>query len=325
MDQGAADPRQGSLFAPGELPQAESAKALAAKHGVAPPLAGSRPGFMPELYEKEGGGTVSTPEAHKRMVAGIKRSAMTKFDLDQTATDVSKATHLVPGKWSEKAQPNPNLGPVGRMMEERQTTRDSRRGDAPWYASRTPISDADRTNANQGSFELGPGSATEMIISAAARQGVNYPTMSRATAQTSPRTKWTAGTPGTDDFSAPNLESAENVIHAVKAARAAGEDFDPAIVGATAGGASLPREMAKAGVGFAEGSPADPIKVKEIQSQKVPNFDQSLMLSHPSQAIRRQAAMSYTVDTHDIRSAGKDEVFHQDTWWYGSGQDDRTA
>ena len=67
--------------------------------------------------------------------------------------------------------------------------------------------------------------------------------------------------------------------------------------------------MAKAAVGFAHGNPADPIKVKEIQSQKVPNFDQSLLLAHPSQAVRKQAAQSYTVDTHDVRSTGKHEDF----------------
>jgi len=148
-----------------------------------------------------------------------------------------------------------------------------------------------------------------MIIHSSREFDVNYETMSRATAQTSPRTKWTMGQQGTDDFSAPNLESAENVIRAVKASRASGQDRDIATVGATAGGAALPKEMAKAGVGFAFGSPDDPIKVKEIQSQKVPNFDQSLLLAHPSQAVRKQAAMSYTVDTHDVRSTGKHEDF----------------
>ena len=283
MDQGAADPRQGQLFAPHELPQAETAKALAAKHGVAPPLTASRPGFMPELYEKEGGGTVSTAQAHKRMVGAIKRVG----DFVDVPDD---AAH----------------GPVAQALKNRADTRARTPGDAPWYAERTPHSPE---NPNQGRFDLGPGSATKMIDVAAHREGVSYEEMSRATAITSARTRWTGGTPGTDDYTAPNLESARNVVHDVKIAKSVANDLDIDVdyadVGRHAASAgALQDQMAKAGADFAVGDPARPIKISELQSQKVPNFNQSLLLAHPSQAIRRQAAMSYTVDTHDVTSMG---------------------
>ena len=283
IDQGAADPRQGQLFAPHELPQAESAKALAAKHGVAPPLAASRPGFMPELYEKKGGGTVTTAQAHKRMAGAVNRLA---------GYVGAQGTPLT----------------VAEALGNRATTRARTSGDAPWYAERTPHSPE---NPNQGSFDLGPGSATKMIDVAAHREGVSYNEMSRATAITSARTRWIGGTPGTDDYTAPNLESARNVVHDVKVAKSVsndlGVDVDYADVGRHAASAgALQDQMAKAGADYAKGDPSRPIPVAGLESQKVPNFNQSLLLAHPSQAIRRQAAQSYTVDTHDVVSMGAD-------------------
>src|SRR4051794_15342911 len=69
IDQGAADPNQGSLFGPGELPPRESPRESAERTGTPPPLASSRPGFMPGLYERKtnAGQIVSatTTEAHR--------------------------------------------------------------------------------------------------------------------------------------------------------------------------------------------------------------------------------------------------------------------
>jgi hypothetical protein len=273
MDQGAANPNQGQLFAPHELPAVASPREMAAKHGVAPPLAASRPGFMPELYEKQGGGTVSTAQAHKRMIGGINRL------------------------------PDYGVSSVAESLENRAATRSLHRGEAPWYAKRT-----ERTpdNPNQGRFELGPGSATEMINVAAHREGVSYDEMSRASAITSPRTRWTGGTPGTGDYRAPNVESARNVVHDVKIAKELDlGDYHEIGASARTEGA-LPRHMGKAGADYAVGDPGRPIKISELQSQKVPNFNQSLQQAHPSQAVRKQAAQSYTVDTHDVMSMGAD-------------------
>jgi len=285
MDQGAADPRQGQLFAPHELPPLISPATLAKKHNAPPPLPASRPGFMPELYEKEGGGTVSTKQAHKRMVAGIQRLGA-YVDVD----------------------PDSGLGAVGTAMSNRAATAALHPEPAPWYAKVTRRS-TPAENPNQGVLDLDAGSATTMIESAAHGEGVSYGEMSRATAITSPRTRWTKGTLGTDDYSTPNLTSARNVVHDVKQAKAVSEELDLPVdyheIGrhATSGGA-LQEHMGKAGVEFATGDPSRAIPIGELQSTKVPNFNQSLLLAHPSQAIRRQSALSYTVDTHDVSSLG---------------------
>lgn len=280
MDLGAADPRQGQLFSPHELPAVATPTAMAKKHGVAPPLASSRPGYMPELYEREGGGTVSTKEAHKRMVSGINR--MPKFGVS---------------------------GPA-EALSNRAATR-ALSGAVPWYAKVTRRG-SPAANPNQGVLELTPGSADEMIATAAHREGVTHTEMARATALTSPRTRWTKGTPGTGDYLAPNVESARNVVRDVKHAKGVARELDlPDVdyheIGRHAPSAgALQQHMGKAGADYAVGDPSRPIHIAELSSQKVPNFNQSLMLSHPSQAIRRQAAQSYTVDTHDVSSTGAD-------------------
>lgn len=303
MDQGAADPNQGQLWAPHELPPTVGAAGVAAQHGVAPPLASSRPGFMPGLYERQakvdGDAHIvhaTTIEAHKAMAGAIRR--LPQFEVDEAGKrrggDARETrTHTVP-----PGHEGPELrAPVANAMHERATTRSLHGGDAPWYASRQEVA--------PGRHELGPGSATEMIENSAARTGTSYGVTSRAVAITSPRTRWTEGQPGTNDFAAPNLESAENVVRGVQQAHASGErDPDWAATGALAYGRSLGEHKAKAAVDMATRTTADPIPIAELQSQKVPNFNQSLMQSHPSQAIRRQSAHSYTVDTHDVTAQG---------------------
>jgi hypothetical protein len=242
---------------------------------------------MPELYEKKGGGTVSTAQAHKRMTAGIERLGQF-VDVD----------------------PDSGRGPVGTALSNRADTRARQHGDAPWYAKVTKRATPPE-NPNQGSFDLGPGSATHLVETAAHREGVSHDEMSRATAITSPRTRWTKGTPGTDDFSAPNVESARNVVRDVKHAKGVASELDLDVdyheIGRHAASAgALQEHMGKAGADYAKGDPSRPIPIAELQSQKVPNFNQSLLLSHPSQAVRKQAAMSYTVDTHDVTSLGAD-------------------
>ena len=280
IDQGAADPRQGQLFAPHELPPVASPESLAKEHGVAPPLMASRPGFMPELYEKEGGGTVSTAQAHKRMVGGIKRLS------------------------SYALEPDPDHPlTIAKAMENRAATAALHEGDAPWYASRRERDTGEvLSNPNQGRFELEPGSATEMITHASRHHDINYETMSRATALTSPRTAWTHGTPGTGDFVAPNIESASNTISEVISAAEEDRPFDVTRIAGTAQRSA----MAKAAEDLMRPT-SHAIPIAELQSQKVPNFNQSLLLAHPAQAVRKQAAMSYTVDTHDVHSMGAHE------------------
>ena len=95
----------------------------------------------------------------------------------------------------------------------------------------------------------------------------------------------------------------------VKLAKGVSEEFDVPVdyheVGRQApSGGALMEHMGKAGADFAVGDPARPIPIYGLESQKVPNFNQSLQLANPSQAARRQAAMSYTVDTHDVSAMG---------------------
>ena len=239
---------------------------------------------MPELYEKTPGGEhVSTAAAHKRMVAGIKR--------------VGSFVHT---------DPDSGLGPMGTAMKNRADTAGLQAEAPGWYASRrahTP------ENPNQGQFALDEGSSTAMVADAARREGTNYATMSRAVALTSPRTRWTGGQEGTDDFSAPNVESARNVVRDVKRAQDVQQsldlDIDYGEIGHAAEGRALGEHKAKAARWLAAGGDTSkPVQIAELESQKVPNFDQSLLLAHHSGAIRKQAALSYTVDTHDVMSMG---------------------
>ena len=286
MDKGAADPNQGSLFAPSELPPLETPTQSAARTGTPPPLASSRPGFMPGLYEhKDKAGVVSTKttaQAHRAMIGAVNR--LPNFALD-----------------------TPGPAPVAEALHQREVTRARHQGDAPWYASRTETTHEQQVQG-AAKFELGPGSATEMITNASARHGITYEKMARAVAITSPRTRWTGGMEGTSDFEAPNLESAENVVRNVQGAMSEAKVTDRSVnyaeIGHASAGRSLGEMKAKAAMDYVHSDPSKAIPIGDLSSQKVPNFNQSLLQAHPAQSVRRQAALSYTVDTHDVSSQG---------------------
>lgn len=295
IDSGAADPNQGQLFPTSRPP---SMREQASASGVAPPLASSRPGFMPGVYEHPKGGFRDTGDAHKAMVAGVKRVATHELGaggdyVSRSGEDIrTTSTHLrAPGTEGPETR-----APMAHAMHERQTTADRIQGDAPWYASRT---------MNQtGRYDLGPGSATEMVRGMAHRTGESYEMAARVTAVTSPRTRWTGGQAGTDDFEAPNVESAENVVKGVQGAYASGKEFRVADVGAAAHGRALGEMKSKAAVLYNKGETDTAIPIGDLSSQKVPNFEQSLLLGHGTQSTQRQAAAAYTVDTHDVTSQG---------------------
>jgi hypothetical protein len=310
MSSGAADPNQGQLWSPTELGPARTPHELAREHDVAPPLRSSRPGFMPELYEAKNvkTGVVSertTPQAHKAMIGAINR--LPEFELNPPG-DRTRTSERLPGgtefksgprKGQEKQAPvqGPQLrAPVAEAMHQRQQTYDRQGQDAPWYAR--------RTEKEGGRYSVGMGDAAEMVANAADRQGLSYRQMARTTAIVSPRTAWTIGAKGTDDYSDPNLASAENVAADIKVKQAADKPFSPAEVGGMAYGKALGEMKAKAGVDLARNAPGSPIPISDLSSQKVPNFNQSFLLSHHSPAIQRQAAQAYTVDTHDVTSQG---------------------
>lgn len=302
MDQGAADPNQGQLFA---TPPRPSMRETASANNIAPPLVSSRPGFMPGVYEHQDGGFRNTAEAHKAMVSGIKR--MASHELTESGDYASRegqalrpsATHLrAPGTQGPETR-----APIANAMHNRQSTADRIRGDAPWYASRT------ETSPGSGRFDLGPGSATHLVDRMAQRTGESYTMATRVVAQTSPRTAWTIGTPGTGDYSQPNIDSAESVVNAVQTARTrtrSGEINERRAleVGSSAPGKSLGEMKGKAAKLYNTGQTDTKMPIAEVSSQKAPNFEQSLLLGHAHPAVQRQAALSYTVDTHDVTSQG---------------------
>lgn len=305
---GAADPKQGQLFSPSELPIPKTSTQLAGEHDVAPPLASQRPGFMPELYEqKNQAGVVSertTKQAHKAMAGAINRLPEHELNLPGDRTRTSERLPGAEyfkggprkGEVKKEAVQGPQLrAPMAEAMHQRQETYNRQGGDAPWYAKRTQ---------RDGGFDVGTGEAAEMVANAAERHGISYRQMARTTAITSPRTAWTEGMKGTADYADPNLESAENVVHDIQRAQATDKSFNAADVGGQAYGRSLGAMKAKAGEDLVRNQPGAPIPISDISSQKVPNFNQSFLLSHSSQAIQRQAAQAYTVDTHDVTSQG---------------------
>ena len=308
LDKGAADPNQGQLFGPSELPPKETPRESALRTGTPPPLASSRPGFMPGLYEsktKEGPATATTAQAHKRMIGAINRLPAYEMEdgvaLGAGNTRVETSDHRTgPGEHGPNVVP-----PVAEALRQRMATSALHPQDAPWYASRTEATPQEQIEG-AGKYTIGPGSATDMITAASARHGINYEKMARAVAITSPRTRWTGGTPGTDDFSAPNLESAENVVRNVQGAMASTKVTDRSVnyaeIGHASEGKSLGEMKAKAAVDYVESDPSRAIPIGDLSSQKVPNFNQALLQHHPSQAVQRQSALSYTVDTHDVSS-----------------------
>jgi hypothetical protein len=98
------------------------------------------------------------------------------------------------------------------------------------------------------------------------------------------------------------------VVHDVQQAqhysRVTDRSVNYAEVGHAAEGRSLGEMKAKAAVDYVESDPSRAIPIGDLSSQKVPNFNQALLQHHPSQAVQRQAALSYTVDTHDVSSQG---------------------
>jgi hypothetical protein len=308
LDKGAADPNQGQLFGPSELPPKESPRESALRMGTPPPLASSRPGFMPGLYEsktKEGPGIATTAQAHKRMIGAIERLPAYEME-DGVALGAGNTRVEASGHRTGPGEHGPNVvPPVAEALRQRMATAAGHPADVPWYASRTETTPQQQIEG-AGKWALGPGEATDMITNASARHGIGYEKMARVVALTSPRTAWTAGMRGTSDFAAPNLESAENVVHDVQAAQHSSRVTDRSVnyaeVGHAAEGRSLGEMKAKAAVDYVESDPASAIRIGDLSSQKVPNFNQALLQHHPSQAVQRQSALSYTVDTHDVSS-----------------------
>jgi hypothetical protein len=266
LEQGQADPNQGPLFslAAAGIPTIPAA-AIARQRGVAPPLASSVGGFMPGIQRNTRAGTVKA-----------KVNAVNKMADARVRTGTSRGG-----------------APIKETMEDRAALYDMGKP-ADWYQ---PVSN--------GRNVMGEGMARTAIDNAALRTRTTNTQMTRAAALTSPRTAWDeGGAPGTTDYVMPNVQSAENVVRAL---RSAPDGADPRTVGAGAEGSALNGMKAKAAEYHAGVPTSSPIRVVDPSSQKVPNFEQSLHMSHVDPEVVRGASGSYTVDGWDAKGIGGDE------------------
>jgi hypothetical protein len=268
MESGKADPNQGQLFNPSDLGPAKSDAQLMAERGAPPPLAGSAPGFMP----------------------GIERST-------EKATKKAKITGLQKLATSRERAGTSRGGPaVKETMEDRQAVYDAGKP-ADWYM---PVED--------GQNVVGESAAMRAMRAATPESRVSERQFVRTVAITSPRTAWDeGGAPGTTDYRMPNIESAQNAARAASFAMDA--DASPKVIAdsaSSAPGQALASSMKKAGEHLPRPT-TDPIKIANPKSQKVPNFEQALLLGTEDKTLTRGMAGAYTVDTWDLRSAGLGE------------------
>lgn len=270
LEQGQADPNQGQLFDVRTTVPTIPQEVLHRQRGIAPPLASSQPGFMPGIQR-------TTPERTR----AAKVTAVNRLSEARIRTGADRGTGA----------------PVAEAMQDRAATYAQGRA-ADWYQG---------VDQDSGRNIHAPGMAHRDIADVAMRHQTSHPMATRAVALTSPRTAWDeGGARGTTDFSRPNIESADNVLGAVKGLRPDAPMEEVKRVGAEAPGNALNGMKAKAAEYTTKPTHA-PIGISDPASQKVPNFEQSLHLSHVDPAIVRGAAGSYTVDAWDTQTIGGDE------------------
>lgn len=193
--------------------------------------------------------------------------------------------------------------PMRDAMQKRQEVSD-RSAPAPWYSG---------VNAAGKHDPSIPGDANIAIDRAAQRQGVSSEQMTRTTAVTSPQNRWDTYHPSNQGYVQNNIALAENVTRNTynlsDPSDDAIQDMGLQSVQESPGGGGTPEMAAKAGrIIRDDGSNVTkPLEVKQKTSQKVPNFEASLHLTNPDPHVRRGAAQSFTVDTHDAKLVGVGE------------------
>lgn len=274
IDQGAADPNQGQLFDVSSIQQDVSD--VAASKGLTPGYTAVRPSSgKGDLDLPLGGAPGFMPGLTRKQ----KVSAITSFG-EATGSQT----------------------PMRDAMNKRQFLFDKGQNQ-PWYSGVDP-----ETGEHDLSIQ---GDAPLAISAAASRQGVSEAAMTRAVAITSPRNRWAEGTRGQDDFSMPNIETAEGAMSIAQSLPPTATPAEIAKASVAVAGRGLPSTVEKAALTYRadKDNVSAPISVKGRSSQKTPNFEQSLNLSHPDQTARRIAAESYTVDTHDAQSVDVPEKY----------------
>lgn len=265
----------------------------AAKSKKQNPVLGATPGFMPGLTKKQ------------------KVGAIQNIGEARVATGADRGTGA----------------PFAEMMEDRQSAFDTGTrggGKAPWYMG----------TDDSGNYSKDiPGQATTRIQESAARVGAGSSEHTRTTAMTSPQMAWASEGSTNDPMTGvadrgaatagmmPNIAVAEDVAGKVRG-RSAWEgtsryeregverDIPRQVHHPDAlGGTPDAREKAAGHVAKAASQTtpkSSPYPVQDIKSQKAPNFEASLNLSHIDPAVQRIAAQSYTVDRHDAAGVGVD-------------------
>lgn len=279
MEYGTADVNQGHLFSTAQFQRPIGD--VAREAGVAPPLASSRGGFLPDI----GASASGNRSAHRR-----KAEAIQKFAEVRSANPVDAG---------------PGLGAQGRHMAHLQQLSDSAPEGTSWYTKRDPETG-----------HVGPGSSVEGIQQASQRTNTPMAAMTRATAQISPRVPWSRGNANYRGY--PNLESAEGVAGAVREreSRFPGRQAREATLerlGQEAPGIALPMSKGRAAVSVGTpGVASTPLPAGEGY-QKVPNFNESLSVGQtqiPSR-VRAQYAGAYTSDMWDLSAKNLPENFHK--------------
>lgn len=279
MDAGAADPNHGQLFDTRQMPTRSPEARTHAANAPQPQVA---------VRPSSGKGNLDLPlGGAPGFMPGLNKKQKIRA-IESVGQELQSPT------------------PVRDIMENRQAAGTRAGKPAPWYSGVD----------EQGRHDLSiPGDANVAIRGAAARQGVSDGAMTRAVANTSPRTRWDTGHPSNQGHRMDNLDAAEGVIDATKTLQAVDMADDKTIDEVTQDssvvGSALPKMGAKAGKQFRDqgNDTTKPIEMKARTSQKVPNFEQSLHLTHVDPQVRKNAAMSWTSDTHDQSIAGVSEKY----------------
>lgn len=154
--------------------------------------------------------------------------------------------------------------------------------------------------------------------------GVPHAAARRTTALGSPQTPWDEGQTQDSTYLQYNLAKTRAVHEVVNEANAKGRDPLPALKRMKMADPRNPNNLLMSTaderermlthieaeeqheplVSSAERNRPPGSKAAPPKGEKVPNFDVALARTVPSQTAQRQAAQSYTVDTHDARAAG---------------------
>lgn len=267
MSSGKADPNQGQLFDPNVVLGPEKSDAEIAAERGAPPPLA---GSAPGF------------------MPGLERST-------EKATKQAKITGIKKLQTARERAGTARGGPtLKETMEDRQANYEKGKP-TDWYM---PVGE-------DGQHVVGESAAMRAMREAAPSAHMSGRQFVRTVAITSPRTKWTeGGAPGTTDYTMPNIESSVNVGREVAQAREEDRDIVEAAGGAA--GPALNEMKAKAGKHL-DLPMTSPIEIKDPASQKVPNFEQALLMGTEDPELTRTMAGSYTVDSWDARSAGAAE------------------